>query len=244
MSRFLDRTVIITGGARGMGAAHARMFAEQGARVVLTDLLAEEGTSLADQLGDTALFVRADVTSPGDWSSIVDRAVEHFGSVDVLVNNAGVLIDHRLETATEHDYRHTLEVNQVAVFLGMQAVVPVMRRAGRGSIVNIGSTAGIVGVTDCFSYVAAKWAVRGMTKAAALELAPYGVRVNAVHPGDVETEMTARQRAAGEITTAGIAMGRFGDATEVSSAVLFLASDESSYVTGADIVVDGGYTAA
>ncbi|MFD5228766.1 glucose 1-dehydrogenase [Streptomyces qaidamensis] len=237
------KTVIISGGARGMGASHARLFVERGARVVMTDRLVEDGNSLAEELGDAAIFVEADVTSAQDWRRAVERAEEEFGAVDVLVNNAGILVTHRLETATEADFRRTLEVNQLGVFLGMQAVVPAMRRAGRGSIVNIGSTAGMVGFPDCFAYVATKWAIRGMTKAAAAELAPYGIRVNAVHPGDVETPMTADIRASGELTTDGIPLGRFGVPREVSMAVLHLASDDSSYTTGADVVVDGAYTA-
>ena len=243
MSRLDGKTVIISGGARGMGASHARLFAERGARVVLTDRLVEDGDSVAKELGDAAVFVEADVTSAQDWSRVVERAEAEFGTVDVLVNNAGILVTHRLETATEADFRRTLEVNQLGVFLGMQAVVPAMRRAGRGSIVNIGSTAAMVGYPDCFAYVATKWAIRGMTKTAAAELAPYGIRVNAVHPGDVETPMTAELRDSGEITTDGLPLARFAVPREVSLAVLHLASDDSSYTTGADVVVDGAYTA-
>ncbi|WP_262700706.1 MULTISPECIES: glucose 1-dehydrogenase [Streptomyces] len=243
MPRLDGKTVIISGGARGMGASHARLFTERGARVVLMDRLVEEGKSLAAELGDAAVFVEADVTSSQDWKRVVERAEDTFGTVDVLVNNAGILMLHRLETATEADFRRTVEVNQIGVFLGMQAVVPTMRRAGRGSIVNIGSTAGLVGYPDCFAYAATKWAIRGMTKTAAAELAPYGIRVNAVHPGDVETPMTADIRAGGELTTDGIPLGRFAVPREVSLAVLHLASNDSSYTTGADVAVDGAYTA-
>lgn len=227
-----------------MGASHARTFAREGARVVLIDREVEEGNTVAKELGDAAVFVAADVASAADWARVIERTEERFGPPDVLVNNAGILDGHGLESVTEADFRRVVDVNQIGVFLGMRAIVPAMRRAGGGSIINIGSTAAMVGIPDVFAYTAAKWAVRGMTKAAAIELAPYGVRVNALHPGDVATDMTARQRETGEITTAGIALGRFGKLDEVSSAALYLASDESSYITGADLVVDGGYTAA
>jgi 3alpha(or 20beta)-hydroxysteroid dehydrogenase len=244
MARLDGKVAIISGGARGMGASHARTFVREGARVVVVDRRFEEDSTLAEEFGDAAVFVSADVTSAADWTTVVKRTEERFGPPDVLVNNAGILDGQPLETVTEADYRRVLDVDQTGVFLGMKSVIPAMRGAGHGSIINIGSTAAMVGIPNCFAYTAAKWAVRGMTKAAAIELAPYGVRVNAIHPGDVATDMTADQRETGEITTAGIALGRFGRPHEVSSAVLYLASDESSFVTGADIVVDGGYTAA
>ncbi|MFD5228722.1 glucose 1-dehydrogenase [Streptomyces qaidamensis] len=242
MNRLNGKTAIVTGGARGMGESHVRRFIEEGAQVVLIDRLAEAGDALVKQLGSASRFVQADVTDPSEWARAVEFTESEFGAVDVLVNNAGILVNHHLADASLEDYERTVRVNQVGTFLGMQAVIPSMRRAGRGSIVNIGSTAGLVGFPSCFAYVATKWAVRGMTKAAALELAAHNIRVNAVHPGDVETEMTAKQRSNGEITTEGIALGRFGDAAEITNTVLFLASDESSYITGADLAVDGGFT--
>lgn len=243
MDRLSGRVAIVTGGARGMGESHVRRFVEEGARVAMVDRLVEAGEALAQELGDACHFMHADVTSPDDWGRAVATAERMFGPVDVLVNNAGILIDHGLEDARLEDYEKTIQVNQVGPYLGMQAVVPSMRRAGHGSIVNVGSTAALVAVPDCFAYSATKWAVRGMTKTAALELAKYTIRVNAVHPADIETEMTAQQRADGLITTEGILLGRFGTMAEVTNAVLFLASDESSYITGTDLVVDGGYTA-
>lgn len=244
MTRLSGKIAIVTGGARGMGASHARAFVREGASVVIADRLADLGEALAEELGERAIFARCDVTSAESWRKLVKRAVEEFGTVDVLVNNAGVLSEGSIESTTEADYRRVVEVNQIGAFLGMQAVIPGMVRAGGGAIVNIGSTAAVNGYVDCFPYVASKWALRGMTKAAALELARHRIRVNAVHPGDVETEMTANQRAAGALTTAGIALERFGLPEEVSAAVIFLASDEASYLTGTDLIVDGGYSAS
>lgn len=243
MGRLDGKVAIITGGARGMGESHARRFIEEGARVVLADRLVASGEALAEELGERAIFAETDVTDPEDWTRLVETATVAFGPPDVLVNNAGILINHHLTDATLDQFERTVGANQVGVFLGMQALARSMRESGGGAIVNIGSTAGLVGAPWCFAYVASKWAVRGMTKAAAMELATQGIRVNAVHPGDVETPMTAEQRAKGQITTEGIPMDRFGLADEISSAVVFLASDESSYVTGTDLVVDGGFTA-
>lgn len=244
MTRFENKTVVITGAARGMGASHAQSFVAEGGSVVLVDRLHEHGERLATELGPRAVFVEADVTQPEDWGRILEIAETTFGGIDVLVNNAGILVDHQLQTATVDEFERTTGVNQLGVFLGMQSVVPPMSRQGGGAIVNIGSTAALVGAPRCFAYVASKWAVRGMTKAAAIDLADLNIRVNAVHPGDVETEMTAAQRASGELTTQGIALGRYGAPSEITAAVLFLASEQSSYITGADLAVDGGYTTA
>lgn len=222
-----------------MGASHARALLDHGARVLLGDILDEEGVALAEELGDRARYTHLDVTDETQWTAAVDQALGAFGSLDVLVNNAGILDVRRLEETSLGDYRRVVEVNQVGPFLGMRAAVGPMRRAGGGSIVNVSSTAGIVGFTDFFAYTAAKWAVRGMTKAAAVELAPDGIRVNSIHPGDVETPMIAEI----DVPTDGIPLGRLGRPEEVSMLVVYLASDESSYTTGAEHVIDGGYSA-
>jgi 3alpha(or 20beta)-hydroxysteroid dehydrogenase len=236
--RVEGKVAVVTGGSQGMGAAHVRMLAEHGARVVIADLAEDAGRALAHQLGGDALFVHLDVTDPAQWKALVDNVHSHFGVVNVLINNAGVLLLHTVETATLAEYRKVVDVNQVGIFLGMQAVIPGMKHAGGGSIVNISSTAGTVGFVDNFAYVASKWAVRGMTKAAALELARHNIRVNAILPGEVNTPMIADLNISVEATP----LGRFGDPREIAYLALYLASDESSYTTGADHVIDGGYT--
>jgi 3alpha(or 20beta)-hydroxysteroid dehydrogenase len=244
MGRLEGKIAIVSGAARGMGASHARAFVAEGARVVLSDVRAEAGNELARELGEAAVFVEANVTRLADWARVVAVAEECFGAVSVLVNNAGVLMVQRLEHATEADYRRELDINQIGVYLGMRAVLPSILRAGGGSIVNVGSTAAMVGFEEYFAYVASKWAVRGMTKAAALELGAQSVRVNAVHPGDTLTPMIADLEVGEELPEpSSLPISRFAKPEEVSAVVVFLASDESSYVTGADYVVDGGYTA-
>jgi 3alpha(or 20beta)-hydroxysteroid dehydrogenase len=236
--RVEGKVAVVTGGSQGMGAAHVRMLAEHGAQVVVADVADDAGRALAHELGGDALFVHLDVTDPAQWKALVDKVHSHFGAVNVLINNAGILLLHTVETATLAEYRKVVDVNQVGIFLGMQAVIPGMKHAGGGSIVNISSTAGTVGFVDNFAYVASKWAVRGMTKAAALELARHNIRVNAILPGEVHTPMIADLNISVEATP----LGRFGDPREIAYLALYLASDESSYTTGADHVIDGGYT--
>lgn len=244
MARLSGKVAIITGGARGMGEAHVRAFIKEGARVVLTDRLVDAGQALAAELGPNALFVEGDVSRPDSWVKLIEAAETAFGPVNVLVNNAGILLMNSLETESEADFRRVVEVNQMGVFFGMKAVLPSMRKAGGGSIVNIASTASCVGAEGIFSYVASKWAVRGMTKAAALELAKDNIRVNAVHPSEIETPMVKEMEDAGAaVSTDILPMKRLGKPHEVSAVVLFLASDESSFVTGSDYMVDGGLTA-
>jgi 3alpha(or 20beta)-hydroxysteroid dehydrogenase len=236
--RVAGKVAIVTGGAQGMGAAHVRMLAEHGARVVISDLADDAGRDLAREVGADALFVHLDVTDPAQWKALVDKVHSHFGVINVLINNAGILLLHTVETATLAEYRKVVDVNQVGIFLGMQAVIPGMKHAGGGSIVNISSTAGTVGFVDNFAYVASKWAVRGMTKAAALELARHNIRVNTILPGEVNTPMIADLNISVDATP----LGRFGDPREIAYLALYLASDESSYTTGADHAIDGGYT--
>jgi 3alpha(or 20beta)-hydroxysteroid dehydrogenase len=221
-----------------MGAAHIRLLAENGARVAIADRDEEAGKTLAADIGPNAMFVHLDVTSQDGWSSAVQTVHDRFGLVDVLINNAGILMSNTVETATLADYRKIIDVNQVGCFLGMQAVIADMKQIGRGSIINISSTAGVVGFTDNFAYAASKWAVRGMTKAAALDLAADNIRVNAILPGEVHTRMIADL----ELDTSMTPLGRFGDPREIAYLALYLASDESAYTTGADYVIDGGYS--
>lgn len=243
MSRLANKVAIITGAARGMGAAHARRFVEEGAKVVITDILEENGQALAGELGEHAIFVKHDVTSAQDWEQVVSAAEQAFGPIDILVNNAGISVNNSLEYMTEEQYRKIIDINQVSVFLGMKAVLPSMKKTKNGSIVNISSLNGLV--AGAIGYTDSKFAVRGMTKAAAMELAQYGIRVNSVHPGVIETPMVTEGDAIDAIREFAktIPLGRMAQSEEVSNLVLFLASDESSYSTGSEFVIDGGMSA-
>lgn len=235
--RVAGKTAVVTGGAQGMGAAHVRLLAAHGAQVVIADVDDESGKALSEELG--ALFVHLDVTDESQWSSLVRETEARLGFIDVLINNAGILLPNdTLEAITPADYRTVIEVNQVGSYLGMRAVAPSMKRAGGGSIINVSSTAGMVGFCDNFAYAATKWAVRGMTKAAALQLAPHGIRVNAILPGEVHTRMIADL----DLDVSATPLGRWGEPSEIAYLALYLASNESSYTTGADHVIDGGYT--
>ena len=241
MGRVAGLVAVVTGGAGGIGAATSRRLHAEGAAVVVADVRADRGAAVADPLGDRAAFVELDVTDADAWTACLASAEERFGPVSVLVNNAGIVHGGPLAELSEADYRRVVDVNQVGVFLGMRAVVPSMRRAGGGSIVNVSSIGGIVSFPNVLGYVAAKWAVRGMTKAAAQELAVDGIRVNSVHPGLVETEMTPPDTpAAAQVRTQPIT--RLGRPEEIADLVLFLASGESSYCTGSEFVADGGFT--
>lgn len=247
MSRLQGKVAIITGAARGMGESHARAFAREGARLVLTDLSGEAGRALASEIGPEAIFIDQDVTNPGHWKAVVAQAEEHFGKIDILVNNAGIL-GPMATTADLNDegYDKVCQVNQHAVFYGMRAVLPAMLRAGGGSIVNISSIAGIAANYGfpSIAYVASKFAVRGMSKAAAVEYGKDNIRVNSVHPGFIQTPMMveATDEAGGDALRE-IPLGRIAAPEEVSALVLFLASDEASYITGAEYLVDAGMLA-
>lgn len=243
MKRLENKVALITGAAQGMGAAHAKRFIEEGAQVVLTDISEDTGMKLAEELGKNALFIKHDVTKSEDWTNVVSKAEENFGPITILVNNAGISMNKQLLDLTEADYRKIVDINQVSVFLGMKAVVPSMLREKTGSIVNISSINGLVG--GAVGYTDTKFAVRGMTKAAALSLAPEGIRVNSVHPGVIETPMISQgdQMEAIKQFAKSIPMRRIAQAEEITNLVLFLASDESSYSTGAEFIADGGITA-
>jgi 3alpha(or 20beta)-hydroxysteroid dehydrogenase len=243
MARFEGKVVLISGGARGQGAAEARLLVKQGAKVVIGDVLEDRGNALAKELGPAAAFVRHDVTSEADWDRAV-KAAEDFGGLHGLINNAGIYQPKSLmETDSELWERH-IRINQFGCFLGMKAAVGPMERQGGGSIVNISSGAGLRGSPQAFAYSATKWALRGMTKSAAMDLARKKIRVNSVHPGPIDTEMlNVRTPEENERRLKMVPMKRQGTADEVAHLVLFLLSDESAYITGAEVAIDGGVTA-
>jgi 3alpha(or 20beta)-hydroxysteroid dehydrogenase len=241
MGRLDGKVALISGGARGQGAAEARLFASEGARVVLADVLDEEGAKTAAEIGDAARFVHLDVTDEDQWQAAVAATEEAFGPVSVLVNNAGILHFSALDATKLDDFDRVVRVNVHGVFLGMKSVTPSMVRAGGGSIVNISSTAGLTGLPALGAYVASKWAVRGLSKTAAIDLGPKGIRVNSVHPGGIDTPMTAGMSDDAPFYKR-LPVSRMGSPDEAARAVLFLASDESSYISGAELAVDGGAT--
>ncbi|HWL44931.1 MAG TPA: glucose 1-dehydrogenase [Ilumatobacter sp.] len=239
MGRLSDKVCLITGGARGQGAAEARRFVAEGATVYITDVLVDEGERTAADTG--AVFLRHDVTSQSDWDAVTARVLDDSGQLDVLVNNAAVFSRRIALTETSRElWDRTLAVNQTGVFLGMQAAATPMISARKGSIVNISSIAGMQG-TLAFAYTASKWAVRGMTKSAAQELGPHGIRVNSVHPGIITTEMIGDLDV--DEHAKRVPLRRCGTADDVAELVLWLASDESSYASGAEFVIDGGLIA-
>jgi 3alpha(or 20beta)-hydroxysteroid dehydrogenase len=243
MNRLSGKIILISGGARGQGAAEARLFVAEGAKVVIGDVLEAEGQRLAAELGNAAVFVRQDVTREDDWAKATDAATILGGGLHGLVNNAGIYQPNTLmDTDTELFERH-MRVNQLGCFLGMKAVVPLMEKSGGGSIVNISSVAGLRGSPGAIAYSATKWALRGMTKAAAVDLAPRKIRVNSIHPGPIDTEMlNVRTPEQNQRRLQAVPMKRMGTAQEVANLVLFLLSEESGYITGAEVAIDGGAT--
>lgn len=243
MNRLDDKVTVITGGARGQGASEAELFVAAGAQVVITDVLDEEGAATAARLGAGCEFLHHDVTSEDDWSSVIDTVVRRHGKLDVLVNNAGIFKMAGLDETSLAMWEQMVSVNQTGVFLGMKTAAIAMKANGSGSIVNISSIAGIKSAGMAHAYSATKWAVRGMSKSAAVELAPFGVRVNSVHPGIIDTAMLAEfgddLRARMEER---IPLGRVAGPEEVGKLVLFLASDDSSYCSGHEFVIDGAMT--
>ena len=239
--RLDGKVAVVTGGARGQGEAEARLFASAGARVLITDVLDELGEAVAKAIGDAARFVHHDVREESSWREVVDVASGEFGRIDALVNNAGILQTSRIEEQTLEAFEAVVKVNLYGVFNGMRAVIAPMRAAGGGSIVNISSAAGLRGIPGYGAYGATKWAVRGITKTAALELAKDRIRVNSVHPGAVDTAMgPAASPQHGDRPPPVPLLGRVGLSADIANLVLFLASDASSYVTGAEFAIDGG----
>lgn len=239
--RLANKVALITGGARGMGPAHVRRFVEEGAKVLFTALHEDAAAALVEELGDAVRFVRADASVAADWLHAIALAEREFGPVNVLVNNAGILLRASIENMTEAEYRKVVDVNQLSVFLGMKHILPSMRRAGGGSIINIASVVGLVGRPNTIAYAATKAAIRGMTKVAASEFGELGIRVNSVHPGAVITPMFEGMGPdVHQTLTAELSIKRLARPEEVSDLVVFLASDESTYCTAAEFVVDGG----
>jgi 3alpha(or 20beta)-hydroxysteroid dehydrogenase len=245
MLRFQGKTVLISGGARGQGAVEARMIVAEGGKVVITDVLEAEGQALAAELGVAARFLCHDVTEEAGWAEAVAAAkamgAGSGGGLHGLVNNAGIYIPKALMDTDAALFERHMRINQLGCFLGMKAVVPAMEQAGGGSIVNISSTAGLRGSPNAIAYSATKWALRGMTKAAAIDLAPRGIRVNSVHPGPIDTEMLkVRTEEEMQQRVKLVPMQRKGTAEEVAKLVLYLLSDDSAYITGSEMAIDGG----
>jgi 3alpha(or 20beta)-hydroxysteroid dehydrogenase len=239
MARVDGKVVLISGGARGMGAAHAQALVSEGARVVIGDVLDDAGREVAEKLCGAGYFVHLDVTDPDQWDAAVDATVTRFGRLDALVNNAGIVKVGPLRGSSVADWQRVIDVNLTGAYLGMRAVVESMITGGGGSIVNISSVEGLAGSAHLHAYVAAKFGLRGITKSTAVELAPHGIRVNSIHPGLVHTPMS---EGVTEDFMAPIPMRRGASPGEISTFVVFLVSDESTYATGAEFVVDGGLT--
>ena len=248
MARLQGKVALISGGARGQGAEEARLFVQEGAKVIFADILDEEGKKLEaelNEMGGDAKYVHLDVTDEHEWESVVQQIIEKHGQIDILVNNAGILLEKGVEDTSEEEWDRIQDVNSKGVFLGIRSVLPAMREAKSGSIVNISSVAGLIGSAYA-AYGASKGAVRLLTKSTAVQYGPEGVRCNSVHPGVIETDMTIRMLsndAEREKRLQNIPLGTFAVAKDVAYAVLYLASDESRYVTGSELVIDGGLTA-
>lgn len=249
MPRRLDgKVALISGGARGQGASEGKLFAREGAKIILGDVLDTEGQQTVREIqaaGGSAAYVHLDVTKESDWQQAIDTALRSFGKLNILINNAGILYMAGLEETTMEIWNKVFAVNQTGVFLGMKYAVPAMRKAGGGSIINISSIAGLIGVGGATAYQASKGAVRLLTKSVAVQYAKDKIRVNSIHPGLITTQMVTQgiDPEARKLFEQATPIGREGTAEEIANGALFLASDESSYMTGAELVLDGGYTA-
>lgn len=236
MGRFDGKVALITGGARGMGASHVEALAHEGAKVVAADLLETEGKDLADRLGENVMFAKLDVTHDHEWKEVIRATEDRFGTLDLLVNNAGILAMGSIADMDPEEFRKVIEVNLFGNFLGMHNAVPSLRKSGGGAIINISSTAGMMGYGQIGAYVASKWGVRGLTKTAALELGHDGIRVMSIHPGPITTPMTEGM---GDEVTMTQPIARMGTTDEVTKLMMFLAAD-ATYSTGSEFIVDGG----
>ncbi|WP_144781591.1 SDR family NAD(P)-dependent oxidoreductase [Macrococcoides caseolyticum] len=243
MERLKDKVIIITGAAQGMGKVHAERAIAEGAKVVITDINEEKGQAVAATLGSDALFIKHNVVSESDWENVVQTTLEHWGKIDVLINNAGITYNMKIEEITLDDYMKIVNINQVSVFLGIKSVTATMKAQNSGAIINISSMNGLAG--GAIGYTDTKFAVRGMTKAAARELSPFNITVNSVHPGVIHTPMLEQPgvKEAVDKFKQTIPMRRVAQAEEVSNMIIFLASDEARYSTGSEFIIDGGVTA-
>ena len=247
--RLENKVAMISGGARGMGAVEARLFAQEGAKVIIGDMLEEEGRKVEAEINETGgecVFVVLDVTDEAAWQRAVNEAVSRFGTLAILVNNAGIYRAHIVEETTVDEWDQVMDINAKGVFLGTKCAIPAMRKAGGGSIVNISSVAGLVGSKQTTAYTASKGAVRLLTKSTAIQYASEGIRANSIHPGTIETPMTEgflADEAMREDRVNRTPLGRLGRPEDVAYGALYLASDESSFVTGSELVIDGGRTA-
>lgn len=245
MNNVEGKVALVTGAASGIGAETARSLVGGGARVVLSDVDYDRLRTVAQELGDWAVTAELDVTSEIQWLEALGVAEASFGPIDVLVNSAGVASYGSLEEITEREYRRVIDVNQMGTFLGIKSSVPSMRRAGSGSVINVSSVAGLVGMAGASAYTSSKWAVRGLTKAAAGELGAHNIRVNSVHPGVIDTPILGPVRGiVDQLMPPNLAFGRVGQPSEVAGLIVFLASDQSTYITGAEFAVDGGWSAS
>jgi len=243
MERLKDKVIIITGAAQGMGKAHAERALAEGAKVVITDINEEKGKAVEAELKDNIMFIKHDVSNEQDWQKVISHTLEKWNQIDVLVNNAGITYNMKMEDVSHDDYMKIVNINQVSVFLGMKSVAPVMKEQKKGTIINVSSMNGLVG--GAIGYTDTKFAVRGMTKAAARELSPFNIKVNSIHPGVIHTPMLNQEgvKEAVEKFKETIPMRRVAQTSEVSNLIVFLASDEASYSTGSEFVIDGGITA-
>ena len=236
MARFDGSVALISGGARGMGAQHARGLVAEGASVVCGDILDEEGRALEEELGRAARYVHLDVTSEDDWQAAVAATEDAFGPISLLVNNAGIVAYGGIDEMSPAEFRRIIDINLIGTYLGMHYAVPSLRRAGGGAVINISSTAGLMAYATIGAYGASKWGVRGLTKVAAMELGPDNIRVMSIHPGPIRTPMTEGM---GDELTYSQPIKRFGEADEVTKLLLFMAAD-ATYSTGSEWVIDGG----